>query len=339
MKINRKPLKDALEKIFPALIQKTLGKGPTFVFSGKYIAAFNGTIGIAYSFPTDFQAELPAEEFYKIISLSDLDEIEINIKGNICRVEGPGLLTELSIIAEQTDIQFIEDIKKAKKNLTKLPQDILEALSLCLFSVSMQNGFAALQCIAIDNGYVISTDSYRISRYKIGKFPKILIPSSAVENILKYNIDQYWLSDDKTKIYFIADNIIIYARLVLSEFPSCDAYFKKFNHTQIAIPTNILPSLNMVSVFASNDDSEKKIDKQIVVDILKNKWVLKARNDFGSIEKEVPCKNSTTLNFIINPFFLKEAIDKALLLSHGDGKVLLTNGKFEHIISLGTSKE
>lgn len=335
MKIDRKQLKDALEKILPALAQKTLGRGPTFVFSGEYIVSFNGVIGIAYSFPTDFQAELPAEELYKIISFSDLDEIEIGLKENVCWIKGPGLLTELSIIAERTNIQFIEDIKKARKNLAKLPQDILEALSLCLFSVSMQNGFAALQCIAIDNGYVMSTDSYRISRYKIGKFPKILIPSLAVENILKYNIDQYWLSDDRTKIYFIADNIVIYAQLVLSEFPSCNTYFKKNDQTQISIPKDILSSLNIVSVFASNDESEKKIDRQITINVLKNKWVLKARNDFGSIEKEVPCKNLAALTFLINPFFLKEAIDKALLLFHGDGKVLLKNDKFEHIISLG----
>lgn len=334
MKIDRLVLKEALETVFPALVQKTLGRDQTFVFSGRYIAAFNGAIGIACPFKTDFQAELPAEELYKLISLSDLPEIEMCLGRDTLKISGEGLFAELSILKEQTDLQFLSGIKQAQQNMAALPKNMVDALSLCLFSVSTQNGFSALRCISVDGGYVWSTDSYRISRCKVGKFPSVLIPAIAAENILKHSIAHYYLTNDKGRIYFLSDDIILCSQLVLGQYPPCDMYFKKFDGAQIEIPKKVASALDEVSIFASNEESEKKIDRQITIEILRDKWLLKAKNDYGWIRKEIACKSPVSISFSVNPAFFKQAIEKSLLLFYAPGKVLFRSNDFEHILSL-----
>jgi DNA polymerase III sliding clamp (beta) subunit (PCNA family) len=343
MKIDRKELLKGLENILPALNRNSfVGHSNEFIFTGRQIVGYSDQICISFPFKTDFSFSLPAEEFYKIISNIDVDALDINIKESKLEIKGKGLKSNINCNVDESILDVIDalGIPKAKKESKELHKDFIEALKFCVFSASKDLQQEGLRCISIDNKFITSTDGYRISQYKIKnkfEFP-FLIPASSVGELIKYDVNKYFISKDKNWIYFFNDEISFCARLINTEFPSCIKLFNGFNEDiEIKIPKGINKIIEAAEILASG---EKRIDKEIQVGIFKDRWECKGQNDFGDIVREIAFVSKGIkekgIKFNINPYFLKDIILKVETMFYSDDgkKILFKNNDFKHVIAL-----
>lgn len=348
MKIDRKELLEGLNKVLPVLNRNSfIEHSNEFIFTGRQIVGYNDQICISYPFKTDFSFSLPAEEFYKIISNIDIDKLDINLKENKLEIKGAGLKSNINCNVDESILDVIDalGISKAKKESKEISKNFIDGLKFCVFSASKDLQQEALRCISIDNKFITSTDTYRISQYKIKNnfdYP-FLMPATSVEELIKYDVNKYFLSKSKNWVYFFNDDGVSFcSRLINTDFPSCIKLFNGFNEDiEIKIPKDINKIISAAEILANG---EKRIDKEIQVGIYKDRWECKGQNDFGDIVREIPFVSKGIkekgIKFNINPYFLKDIISKVEIMFYSDDgtKVLFKNNDFKHLISLSVEE-
>lgn len=341
MKINKKELLKGLEVISPALAKKSFIKNSMdFIFTGKNILAYNDQICIFYPFISDFACAIPSDEFYKIIYNIPYDEIDIIIKENKLIILTKDI--EANIICDSIDsiLNIINnlEIDNAIKYAKELPSNFIEALQFCAFSTARYGQNESLKCLLIEDEFISSTDGYRISEYKMqDKIDiSILLPVYSANELIKCNVNKYYLSGNGGWIYFFTDNGIYFcSRLVNNDFPQYLSFFNDFQNIPINIPSEIENNISIIEVMASGTE---RLEKEIEVEIFNNKWILYGRNDLGWIKKEIIFnnKNIENIKFKINPYFFKEIISKTktMFLSNDKIKILFKNNDFKHVLAL-----
>lgn len=337
MQIEKEKLIGVLTSIKPGLSKKDIIEQAThFIFTGKEILTYNDRICIIHPFKTDFTCSVPSEELYKILSSIGEAEIDLSFKDNNIIIKGKKFEASL---ATDTGDQILERVDllsfaKADKKKQKLPDDFVEALTLCMFSASKDATRPAMTGVLVDGKYVASTDGFRISEYKMKSevdSAEVILPSSSVMELVKF--DPKYLYIDKSWAYFINnDGVIFCCMTIADEYPDYVKFLKGFDTKEIVLPENTKQIIETVSVLATgNFDLEKEID----IKIESNKFSCRGQNAKGWIVSN--CKidyDGEPVEFTINPFFLSKILDHTSSMFLGAGKLLFKDKSFKHIISL-----
>lgn len=346
MKINRAVLENALSKVKPGL-----EKGKEYIeqmkhvlFDGSDIATYNDHIAVLLPFETDFKTSVRFEDLFKAVgtTFAGVEEIDfsVNDKNQLILKSGK---TKVGLKTTEEDELGgrLEDIKAqlpTEENglyWTAIPDDFIQAVSLCVFSASNNMMLGPLTCIHIENDGVISSDNYRISWFKFENEIEedkidVLIQASDAKELVNFPVTDMCISD--AWCHFITDEDIIFStRIVEGEFMDVKTPFSQTRGgVEITFPDSLKEKIDGM-LFLTEGDTQ--LDKYIDIDFTKDLLTCKAKNDRGWVENTVELEYSGEDKFLsINPIFLSQILSQTTTAIVGEVKSVLKAGNFHHIL-------
>lgn len=339
MKIETLNLVNALKAILPALPKNTpLANMKQISFTKKWVIAYDDQISIRYPFKTDFQCTIFAEELYAVVSKINEKFIDVSLRENLFIIKSDTVEVEIIIFQNDTITEIIDSsINLNKVDWKEIPPDFISALSLCEFSTSKDITQGFLACVYINKDEVYSSDNLRISYYKFKKatnLKKILIPSSAVKNLIDYNIENVSYEDKDSWIHFKGTNGEIFScRILKDDYPDCSSLLE-LKGNKIEISKEVLSAIDLLMPFTKDFID---IDKKIFFTVVDNFIFCKAEGEKGKIQKKIPIKyKGVKFSFVVNPIFLKQIFGKATscIVNTKECKMLFSSENFKHIMVL-----
>jgi DNA polymerase III sliding clamp (beta) subunit (PCNA family) len=303
-----------------------------FCFDTQFVYGFNDRFLINCPFVFDHKIAVPAKELTEMINTIKLeDEFDLEFKNNQLLFTTNTIKAGIKVLTELKLQDIIDSIKCDKWK--PLKNDFIEGLKLCYFSASTDSSRGVLNGVFINNDNIISSDDFRISKFKIksGIGESFLIDLASVQALLEFpKVEKFCLSDNwvsfKTK-----DNQTLHSRLLVGKYPEVDKFFN-FKGTKINFPDTLKPAINDIIYFA---EGETDIDKKVKVSIDKDKIVCRGEKEKGWIEKTVPFKfKGKPFEFQTNPIFFSQMISKSLTVTVDKEAILFEMDNFKHVMSL-----
>lgn len=336
MNINRDELLGILYKVKPALSNKEIIEQTNhFIFTGESIATYNDMIYISHPFYTDFQCTIKADEFYKIIQCLPDDSFDIDCGDDyFIKLKSGKSRARLASAKIDSILDIVEKLGASEiKKWTAIPENFIEAISFCIFSVSRDETKDAINCINIRDSSVSSTDNFRISQYKLSEDFKseLMMPLKAAIELVKYPITQYHISN--SWVHFKADGGVIFSsRTKQANFPDVSKFLILKGDTVI-FPKGILDALSLIKIAVG--DVSNLIDQQIEIILNRKKVICRGEGSIGWVEQYVNFDyKGKEVSFFINPIFLIDILKKTNRAVIGEDRILFTSDNFSHTISL-----
>jgi len=286
-------------------------------------------------FKTDFSFSVSYDEFRDIILGIDSNEINIGKNDSKLLIKTKRTKSELTCF-ESTDVEsHIEslNLKAINKKWGKLPGDFMEAVKLCIFSVSKDNTQPFLNCLFVDNNRILSSDDLRISLYKLkeGLGSSFLIPLAAVKELLRFKVTEFCLGE--SWVYFSTDEHVVFcSRIIEDNFPEVKDNFK-FKGKRVLLPEGVEKSVKLVSILAEGD---LDLDKRIGVKITPKRIIFKGERDIGWIEDNITfdLDIEKDISFSINPYLFLDILSRTRNIKIGEDRVLFEVDSYKHLMAL-----
>jgi DNA polymerase III sliding clamp (beta) subunit (PCNA family) len=335
MKVEKENLIDVLSLVKPAIGKKdVLDSLSGFLFTGESVMAYNDQIRIECPFVSDFSCVVSAEELFRLLQGIKEDSIDISLEDQHLSIKSSGTEAELSIISDgETVLEPMGFNSKKDLKWESLPENFIEGMSLCLFSVSKDISQGALTCIYVGEQRIFSSDNYRISMYEHGGISdSVLIPFGAATELVKFNVKLYCHSDSwfhfKTE-----EGVIFTTRIVKADFPDCLPFFTEVEGgLRLRIPKEAKESVDALIFFA---EGEQDIDKKIKVTFNEGAIFCKGESKLGWVEKKIPIPyKRKPVSFMINPVFFSQILKNIASVTLLKDKALFKSGNFSHILAL-----
>ncbi|MDD5053490.1 MAG: hypothetical protein PHO27_12215 [Sulfuricurvum sp.] len=336
MKIKKQKLVDVLSAIKPGLAQKAIVEQAThFIFTGDRVLTFNDRICVSYPVRTDFTCSVAAEEFFKIANNIPDDDINIEVNDGILRIEGLKVRAVLAANSGDVILSFVQSLNldEVPKRAKKLPEDFKEAIKLCVFSASTNMSIPALTCLYLHDDYIASTDNLRISEYKMKSSLgcSVLLPALSAVELIKFDVAEFALSEEKTWIYFFTkEGAIFCSRLVDAEFPDYVSFLEGISKDEIVLPENIDNLVKTASILTEEGGDNQEIEVQIN----KGKLKCKGQNKLGWIECESRIQARLSITFVIVASFFLDILNHTHTMFFDQNKALFKSNEFRHVIAL-----
>jgi len=313
MKINKKELQEALEKVKPGLANKELIEQSTsFAFMNGMVITYNDEISIAHPVKgLDLEGAVLAENLYKFLNKIKQEEIEMEVRENEIVLTSGQAKAGLTL---QAEIKLPLDEEISKKGRWKdIPEGFIEAISFVMTSCSKDMSEPKLTCVHVDQGGIIeASDGYRVAKYTLKEeFPvdSFLLPSSSAVEVVRMNPIQ--ITEGRGWIHFKTDEeTIISCRIIEEQYVTTDQHLKVKGST-LTFPASINDMLDKAIIFAKR---EHLLDESITITIGENRFKIyaKADKDAGWFEEEVRMSyKDEKLSFQIVPHLLKEILAKS----------------------------
>jgi len=334
MKINKNELLEILIKLRPVAENKDSIKEQLnyFTFLDDYIFVYNSYLSISYPYKNNFNCSILADEFFNILKKIEDDKVEIiTNENNKIKIKSKEVRANLINKDNEISPNFINKSDLTKiKSWSKLPEDFLEGLLICLFSIG-NTGEPYLSCLNIKGNNIISSDGNRISRFNMKNKIKssFLLFGESAKEIIKYKPKEYYL--DSSWVYFkTKDNIIICSKLIDDDYPSVSEYFD-IKGKKVILPNNIISAVDIASILAIGDFD---IDKRIEIIIEDGEIICRGEKDIGWLEKRTVIKSKAKLKFFINPLFFSKILELSNYMEVTEEHALFKADNFEHLVCL-----
>ena len=331
MRVNRSNLLQALNTVKPVITSNDfLHQDTHFIFTGDYVAAYDGYMGIKCRFETDFMCTVPFNEFYSILDRIECEEVIIEMAKNKICFEGINVKGELNVNIEIEDKFLLHHPDDWKH----LPGDFIDAINFCLPSTSQNATKPILMYLNVQGDTMESTDNYRISQYRMkgSVADPLLIHANYGSCINKHLITKYNL-DDSWIFFRTDDGVIFYCRKVEYQYPNLDSIIEQFvDGITIVFPSGIIDAINVSSILAGGS---LDIESKIKVTIENNKLVCTGCNDVGKVDCMLDFNFSgNSFSFVINPVFFSAILKKSNTAIVGQDRIMFIGDNFKHLIAL-----
>jgi hypothetical protein len=250
MKIVKSDFQEALEIVKPGLSSKELVEQSTsFAFMGDRVVTYNDEISISHPVKDlDINGAVKADELYKLLPKLKEDEFELEVSENEVIIKSGKITAGIAFEAEiKLPIDDIGELGKFKK----IPEDLLDAMKFAAPNASTDMSRPILTAIHVsENGYVESSDSFRIARHNIGTLPikTFLLPATSVSHVCRINPNK--ISEGNGWVHFKNGQGTIISCRILSddEFVDVNPYLK-VKGNQVEWPAKTLEILERAVIF------------------------------------------------------------------------------------------
>jgi len=320
MKLNRETLLQQLERAYPAIALNPIVPHYSYFKISKghdglkgSVQAFNGLVLVNAQIVEDveYDCAIPAEPFIKLLRSLEDDEVELIFKGTEVKVKTDAVKGTFTILDEihKKTISLSGDLVSDKEII----QDLINGLNICRLYVSKDQTSGPMRGVRIDGDKLIATDRYRVVVWKLDNDIPVncSIPPKFIDIVLKNKeqIKELFLAKGEFTV-ILNDGTWISTLLLSGDYPNVLQYFPTSdNYKRIKFTDEISSAIERHVTFLSRVDL---IDKEISVQILKDKCVTKSKdNSLGSLVDEVNIISKEDLNieFFVNPVFLKDVVD------------------------------
>jgi DNA polymerase III sliding clamp (beta) subunit (PCNA family) len=326
-------LKTAISTVKPALSKSAIiEQTDHFIFDTKFLYGVNDKFCIRVPFVTENKFTVPGEEFFQVIFGISEEDLDFTIKDNQLDLKSGGTKAGIKIF-DEIKVQDIIDSAFEYKKWAKLPEGFIDAISLCLFSASKDATRGMLNSIFIDKDCVVSSDDFRISKYKLPSSIKttFLLPIISASELIHLSMDKISLNDSWALFEAQETATVFSSRVFNNDYPEVDKFFD-VKGTNIEFPSTMKEIIDSVSYFAEGDID---LDKKVKISVDKDKIVCRGEKEKGWIEKTMPFKfKGKPFEFQTNPIFFSQMISKSLTVTIGKEAILFEMDNFKHVMSL-----
>lgn len=348
--IQRSMLLDVLTKV-KAAVDKSGSTGieqaQHFIIDDNRVMAYNDRISISAPLKrkTGLHLTVQAEDLFKVVSdiAEDVIELSEDENGNLVVSSSStnAWLSSLPLEGDLLDLVKSLKLDKIKEgDWQNIPEDFIEGLKLCGFSVSKDAANVAYSSIYVDSdgmgdAKIYSTDNFRISRYMFDTCDAavtFLMQFESTQELSKYEFNQ--IQQSGAWVHFRGeDGLTFSARTVNADFPDCSKFFK-VKGEKIKLPPEIAPALKQSLVFSPGEDVEQR---SAYLQIKNNQVIVKSENSRGGIERSVSVPGLKVKGFPklqINPNFFLDILQRATSMTVSENRALFSSGNFEHVMVL-----
>lgn len=336
MKINVEELIKIIASVSPAVGSSSniFLEGNHVVFDGERIVGYDGQICISTAYKTDFQFSVSVSLLRNILMNLSQKEIDVCLEdGNLIFNFDKGKIKALSSSGDSI-LSLVKNLQFDRINEREwvvLPDDFREGLSLCMISVSRDMTDLLLSSIFVDDQYLISSDDLRVSKYKMKKGVGVsfLIPSFAVSDLLKFDIEKFCL--ESSWIHFLMkDSVTVFSsRVIKQDFHEVDPLFD-FGGTRFRLPKDFKSNLNLASIFAMEGVS-------IELNIQKDKIEYRSTKEDGEVYawSDVTVNIEEPIGLLINPLFFSKILEQPIVsIKYCENRALFSFGNFQHLVRI-----
>lgn len=345
MIINKEELVKTLSLLKPGLNKKEISQQTChFVFADNQIFTYNGKICIMHPFACEEEFSIRGEEFYRLISGISEEEIEITMitsekKGKRIKIKSDSTNSEMAVLAEdqKTVITNVEKLQKGMGKWKKLPEDFLEAISLCHFSTSPDLTTDVKACIHFEKNKAYSSDNYRISIFALNDSLDTIIniPGKSAVELINFPVVEYCFSNEWI-CFRTEEDVVFCCSTINGSFPTEKA--EKIFASLEELSTIELPSEDMkqlisdVLILATDESNAGKI---VFVRLSNNELFIKTENELGFIEKVMDVDyESEEVSFKINSKLFVQILDKSCEMYIGENVLFFITNNFQHALGL-----
>ena len=289
MKVSKKDLQVALEKVKPGLASKEMIEQSTsFAFVGDRVVTYNDEISISHPVKgLNVKGAIKAQTLYSFLSKIRREEIDVEWEENQVKITAgrakAGLVFEAEVKLPIEEVGAIGDWKP-------LPEDFLEAMRFCHPCCSKDMSRPILTCVHVSDKKVQASDSYQIIEYRLEKKMPIkgfLLPASAVRELIKYNVKE--IAEGEGWVHFRSEEGTIFSsRIFEGNFPDIEK-FLEFDGVDIPFPSNAIQALDRAKVFTKSDFAGDDL-ATVDVEVSDGKIKLSAKDESGWFEEIVRTK-------------------------------------------------
>ena len=346
MKTTKTELLSILNKLKPGLAKKDLVEQMThYIFDGETIRTYNDHICIQIPFKTNFKCSVRANSLLKLIDKIKSEDIILKVKDNefLLTTKKGTQKAGFTLIEDDSEVQeLIDNLESAlKENKWKaIPEGFIEGVSLCMFSTSNNESDGTLTCLYAKKNSIVSTDRYRISRFKMkGRIKKLFLKSSSamelirIPGITKYCIEQGWVC------FKTDDDLIFSCRIYEGDYPDAESIIDQgIEGVTVTLPDELQEALDTVSILIDEDDLLRKYVK---ITLSKGKIICSRQKQRGWITETIKADIDIEeeVSIIINPLFLNQILNKVKEVTISKTKALFKTEDFEHLLMLTEEEE
>lgn len=339
MIVSRANLLDVLNKVRPGKASKSHIKEMENVqFSGQDVITYNDQVGIMVPFETDFEASVNYDDFHKIISKLDTNELDLEVVENELLITTEGtkaglVLMNYEVLGVMIDA-LVEHMPNDANDLKwiDIPSDFLTGVSLCTPAAESNVSKGILACMYTNGTNIICTDNARIAIYNLTETfdESFLIRAGLVSELSKFDAKQICVSDAWVN-FSAEDKSVFSARRVRGD--GLDFYLEVldgFDGKALQLPDGLKEIVNAASVMSSNDD-----DKEMGITLKDGEMICTTQNERGWVEKSITVEGmkKSEMELNVSAVHLAQILDLPdIKMTVGDGKSLFESGNFKYIL-------
>jgi DNA polymerase-3 subunit beta len=331
--MNRKELIEAIKAIKYGVVRDNVVELAEFIsFNDNEIVSYNNEISISYPYDTGLVGAVKGDELLNILQKMP-DDISIEIKKEklVITKKGKNKITaSLNLLPVQTDIW-----PEIPEDFGPLPENIVEGIKFCLFSVANDPSMGALNCILMDNN-VLSCDNFRATQFKLDDFVSLesplLIPLSLAKVLVNYDIINF-TQDDSWLFFEDEQGVIICCKKVEYDYPIEQVYgLFKSKGEMVNLPDGFQETLDRSEILSQVDIENQKIVK---LELLKNKLIISSEGDIGAYKEEVKLDyKGEGITILVNPVHLKQILNNCSEFMLTESNINFKTDTFNHVIAL-----
>jgi len=343
--MKKAELLKALAMVMPGVGEKsTLLEGAnSFMLDGDWVKTFNDEISVSFPFPVGVKCMVKAQEFFKIVSRIDSEDIRMVILDD-GRLQLSGGKTTLKMVSSDPKgiLALVDNLSLSSVDWVKLPADFKKALNVCSGFAATNSARIGLYGVSVGRDGLTASDGVKAGFYSM-EIPSLespfIIPTGSVRELLKFgDVSEFALGD--SWIHFKStEGVTFSARKVGAEFPRERIRdlinFDNAEKKVYSFPPDLVQSVLTASVMSCSTDSgveyvDISLDK-------KGNLIVSGAKSFGEVkDKILPDKSwdfPEGVIFKINPanlaamfslgreFYIKEK--KYMLMKVGDFESIL----------------
>lgn len=342
--INREALLKGLRLVLPGVAgsdssESMIEGSDTFVFDGDWIRSFNNNISVSFPFRTGHQFSVRGKEFYKILSKLKGGISTFRVNENSLLLSGGKTVVEMALLADKNVRDYLEGLELEKVEWFPIPNDFMEALTLCGLSVSRSSSL--LSAVGFEGPDVLSSDNFRCSWYTMKQAmpfaEPVIIPLASIRELLKRSdLKEVGLSYGWA--HFRDSNGAVFSVRLYEEFPfeRIREFFQDDPEAQVyKFPGGFSETVERVSILGVEKEDFDGNDF-ITLSFGKDRISCAGVREFGRIDEDVDVPVGSIpsdISFSISAGFLQEVLKFTDTFLSFEGIIEVRKDNFRHIIS------
>ncbi len=335
MKINKKELQEALERVKPGLASRELIEQSTsFAFMKDRVVTYNDEISISHPVKNlDVTGAVKAQALYAFLNKIKREEIDVEWEENQVIIKAGK--SKAGLVFEQEVKLPVEEIGEIK-GWKKLPTEILEALKFCYPCCSRDMSRPILTCVYVSGKNVQASDSFQIVQCKLQKKAPIkpfLLPASAIKELIKYNVTE--ISEGQGWLHFkTEDGTVFSSRVFDGEFPEIEGLLD-FDGVEITFPKTAVPALERAQIFSKSEEVRMGNMAEVVVEVSNGQIRFSAQDESGWCEEIVKSNyKGETIKFTAGAESLINLLSQFSSCICGHDRIKFSGENWRHIIAV-----
>lgn len=325
--MNRKELILAIERVKPTKTTSMEEYSELLFFNKKEICSYNDEVLIKIPFETKIEGAFPAKQLLEL--LQKIEDEEVKIKQADSAIHISGRITKAKI--KQFEIKAPFNKIEIPTKWGKLPEDFIEGLKLCVFSVSQEQG-NVLNNIYLEEDKMTSCDNYRVTTYNMkDKMKPCFIPKNIISSLTSFAPTHFQI--DKNWLFFKNKQSMFCAKKTMGKYPDTSDILKMKNAKKVTFPDQLKSSLQRTKILADEDITTG--NKTIELTLEKGKLHCHGECDIGMIDEHLKIDyDGKRIHFDIIPEFLFDILDKTQTVLIGESSLKFKTKNFQHVISI-----